>query len=379
MRIAHISDTHLGFRQYGLPEREEDFTNAFIQAFTKILELKPDIIIHTGDFFESSHPPTRALKVAMEVLSKVSKKKIPVFILPGTHDLPKTTSMTESPTSLLTFIDGVYDFGLMKRQNFTLTEKIDGQTLTICGIPYSIDPVKLKEHIKKMKAPKGISILLFHEGIKEVFPEFEISIKDLPEGWSYYGVGHLHNHQIFKHPKTQAPISYPGSIEITDFSEINQEKGFNLVEIDGKDVNVKFIKLPLSRKFVDLPVIDCTDKNPEVVVAKAISLIKKYTREGYVARLNLAGKMALGKIAAINLTEIEKYATKEAKLLYLEYNNQIEPLELKGQPISEIRIDSPEKEVAKFINELPDYTKVQKQRYLKLAISFINKVRESER
>jgi len=379
MRIAHISDTHLGFRQYGLPEREDDFTNSFVQAFDKIVELKPDLIIHTGDLFESSHPPTRALKVAMEVLSKVSEKKIPIYILPGTHDLPKTASMVESPTSLLTFINGVYDFGLMERQNFTVSQKIDGQTLTICGVPYSIDPTKLREHICKMKAPKGNCILLFHEGLKEVFPEFEISIKDLPEGFSYYGLGHLHTHHVFKHPKSGAPISYPGSTEVTDFSEVDQEKGFNLIEIDGKEIKVEFVKLHPIRKFVDLPCIGCTDKDSEVIVTEAISTIKKHTKEGNIARLNFDGKMALGKMAAMNLVEIEKYATNEAKLLYLEYNNKIEPLELKGQSVAEIRIESPEREIAKFINELPGYSEPQKQQYLKLAIGFINKVRESAR
>lgn len=379
MRIAHISDTHLGCRQYGLQEREEDFKNAFIRAFERIIELRPDLVIHTGDLFDYSHPPTRALKTAMEVLSKVSEKRIPVFILPGTHDLPKTASMAESPTSILTYIDGVYDFGLMEKQNFTVTQKVDGKTLTLCGIPFSIDPSKLKEHIKRIKAPRGNSILLFHEGLKEIFPEFEISLKDLPGGFDYYGIGHIHKRMEFKHPKTGAPICLPGSLEVTDFTDAGQDKGFNLVEMNGKEVDVEFVKLPICRPFIDLPPVDCTDKNPEAIVAEVISLIKKHTKEGCVARLNLTGKLALGKIAAINFVEIEKYATQEAKLLHLEYNNQIEPIELKGQKIGEIRIESPEREVKKFIDELPGYTKVQKQLYLKLAVSFIDKAKESRR
>jgi len=379
MRIAHISDTHLGFRQYGLQEREEDFKKAFVDAFEKIAELSPDIVVHTGDLFDYSHPPTRALKTAMEVLSKFSQKGIPVFILPGTHDLPKTARMTESPTTILSFINGVYDFGLMEKQNFTAKQKVDGKPLTLCGIPYSIDPLRLKEYIKNMKAPKGRAVLLFHEGLKEIFPEFEISIKDLPPGFDYYGVGHIHKRREFKHPKTSAPICFPGSTETTDFSEADVEKGFYLVEINKKEVDIEFVKLRAGRSFVDLPEIDCTDKDPEIIVNEAIQLIKKHAREGSVVRLNLAGKMPLGKVGAINFIEIEKYATSEAKLLYLEYSNQIEPIELKGQRIGEIRIEPPEKEIEKFIKVLPGYTKAQKQRYQKLAINFINKVTEARR
>ena len=379
MRIAHISDTHLGFRQYGLQEREEDFKNAFTKTFEKIIELKPDLIIHTGDLFDYSHPPTRALKTAMEVLSRVSKRGIPVFILPGTHDLPKTASMTESPTSILTFIDGVYDFGLLERQNFTVTQKVDGKSLTLCGIPYSIDPPKLKEYLKNLKAPKSNSILLFHEGLKEIFPEFEISIKDLPDGFDYYAIGHIHKRMEFKHPRTKAPVCYPGSLEVIDFTDVGQDKGFNLVEMNDKEIDVEFVKVPISRPFVDLPKVDCTDKNPEAIISEVISLIKKHTKEGHIARLNLIGRLALGKIAAINFVEIEKYAIQEAKLLHLEYNNQIEPIELKGEKIGEIRIESPEREIKKFIDELSGYTESQKQQYLKLAVSFIDRVRESKR
>lgn len=52
----------------------------------------------------------------------------------------------------------------MEGQNFAAKRKIDGKTLTLFGVPYSIDPLRLKEHIKKLKAPKSMSILLFHEG-----------------------------------------------------------------------------------------------------------------------------------------------------------------------------------------------------------------------
>jgi DNA repair exonuclease SbcCD nuclease subunit len=379
MRIAHISDTHLGFRQYGLQEREEDFKKAFADAFEKIAELRPDLVVHTGDLFDYSHPPTRALKTAMEVLSKFSQKGIPVFILPGTHDLPKTASITESPTTILAFINGVYDFGLMEKQNFTAKQKVDEKLLTLCGIPYSIDPLKLKEYIRNLKAPKGRSVLLFHEGLKEIFPEFEISIKDLPEGFDYYGAGHVHKRREFRHPETSAPICFPGSTETTDFSEADEEKGFYLIEINKKEVGLEFVKLRAGRPFVNLPQIDCTDKDPEIIVTEAIQLIKKHAKEGAVVRLNLAGKMPLGKVGAINFIEIEKYALHEAKLLYLEYNNQIEPIELKGQPIGEIRIEPPEKEIKKFIKALPGYTKAQKQRYQKLAIDFIRKAIETRR
>ena len=39
MRFAHLSDTHLGYRQYGLIDREKDFYDAFERIVDKIIEL----------------------------------------------------------------------------------------------------------------------------------------------------------------------------------------------------------------------------------------------------------------------------------------------------------------------------------------------------
>jgi DNA repair exonuclease len=63
MRIAHISDTHLGHRQYNLDERESDIYEAFEQAVNKAIEERVDVLIHAGDLFDSPNPPIKALYV----------------------------------------------------------------------------------------------------------------------------------------------------------------------------------------------------------------------------------------------------------------------------------------------------------------------------
>ncbi|HDM25348.1 MAG TPA: exonuclease SbcCD subunit D, partial [Thermoplasmatales archaeon] len=66
LKIVHLADTHLGFSAYrkitkdGLNQREVDVYNAFGRAVDKILEIKPDLIIHAGDLFDSVRPNNRA-------------------------------------------------------------------------------------------------------------------------------------------------------------------------------------------------------------------------------------------------------------------------------------------------------------------------------
>src|SRR4051812_37267296 len=82
MRIIHFSDTHLG--HWGLRKidseghniREQDVYRAFGAAIDQIVELKPDAVVHAGDFFDSWHPSTEALSVALDGLARLRKARI---------------------------------------------------------------------------------------------------------------------------------------------------------------------------------------------------------------------------------------------------------------------------------------------------------------
>ena len=52
MQFIHMADTHLGYRQYGLSERENDFFEVFDQAIEEVVHERPEFVIHSGDLFE---------------------------------------------------------------------------------------------------------------------------------------------------------------------------------------------------------------------------------------------------------------------------------------------------------------------------------------
>ena len=45
MKFAHLADTHLGYRQYGLFEREKDFYEVFEKVIDKIIEENVDFVV----------------------------------------------------------------------------------------------------------------------------------------------------------------------------------------------------------------------------------------------------------------------------------------------------------------------------------------------
>ncbi len=67
MRLVHLSDLHLGFRNYqrqtptGVNQREADVAFAFRKAIDKTIELRPDLILVGGDVFHSVRPTNSAI------------------------------------------------------------------------------------------------------------------------------------------------------------------------------------------------------------------------------------------------------------------------------------------------------------------------------
>ena len=56
--LSTLPDLHLGYAQYGLEARRQDFDNAFSELVDKTLELKPDFMIIAGDLFTKQDRPT---------------------------------------------------------------------------------------------------------------------------------------------------------------------------------------------------------------------------------------------------------------------------------------------------------------------------------
>lgn len=62
MMFVHIADNHLGYRQYNLDDREKDIYDSFKLCIKKILEIKPDVVLHSGDLFNDLRPPVKSFK-----------------------------------------------------------------------------------------------------------------------------------------------------------------------------------------------------------------------------------------------------------------------------------------------------------------------------
>ena len=86
IRFVHFADVHLGFRQYGLAERAEDFTRAFGSVIQYCREVQPDFVILAGDLFDSKSIDPRTYADADAGLAALAQDGIPVVAVEGNHE-----------------------------------------------------------------------------------------------------------------------------------------------------------------------------------------------------------------------------------------------------------------------------------------------------
>lgn len=234
MKILHFSDTHLGFQAFdrvndaGVNAREQDVYDAFERVVDRILAIKPDVVVHSGDLFHRPSPSNRALTFALEQLRRIGRANIPIVVIAGNHETPKT--IYNSPIlRALKSIDGVFPI-------FGETWEVETfGDVAIHGVPHINDNRLMLAQLQQMEPiPGKFNLLMLHTSLgrrylmeeygEQVFPEeFETKLA----GFQYIALGHWHDCQ----PVNVHPCAwYSGSTERFSDTESGAEKGFLLLE-----------------------------------------------------------------------------------------------------------------------------------------------------
>ena len=249
MKFAHLADTHLGYRQFGLIEREKDFYEVFDKIIDKIIEEKVDFVIHSGDLFESSRPSPMALLTFQKGLLKLKGAGIPMYAIAGNHDM---VMRKESIPPQVIF----KKLGLKVISPIN-TNYMHGDVF-IAGLPYfpSSQNNTLKSKLSELSSKAANhekSILVLHQGIDKYFNlQYELEIGNIPDNFNYYALGHIHKY--INDDFGNGKLVYPGSTEIWKTDEIRDYhengKGFVLVDMSGPKTLTKRVKIDIPREFI---------------------------------------------------------------------------------------------------------------------------------
>lgn len=242
--VAHLADTHLGYRQYNLYERELDIYEMFEMAVEKAIREHVDLVIHSGDFFDTSRPPPQAIRTAIRVLRKAREHGIEVVATLGDHDIPKRRG--DHPLAILEEL-GLVRVLLLREKSRLRIRTRSGVEVFIAGLPHhrKHSTSQLRSRLAMLDPPdeRIPKILVLHQGVEGYAPEPEIDANSLPRGYSYYALGHVHRPTSFR---VGAGVAvYPGSIDALRIDEAQYEHGFVLADVYWESADYTFEKLPI--------------------------------------------------------------------------------------------------------------------------------------
>jgi len=258
MRIIHFSDTHLGFADFGKvdPElginlKEADVYRAFSQVVDYIRENPPDIVLHSGDLFETSRPSNRAINFALKEIAKISEMGIPFILISGNHSTPRTRSSGS-------IFEAFEIFDTLHPVYKSRYERIVVRDVLFHCIPHMPTEEEINGAFEMViSEPKAkYNVIVSHAGLTAdiqykmgEFNELMIPFSTLTKksNFDYIAMGHYHRHLELTHN-----AYYSGSTERFSFREANDQKGFMDVDLDNK--KFKFIPIEVREMAVFEPI-----------------------------------------------------------------------------------------------------------------------------
>ncbi len=263
MNIIHFSDTHLGFsdldivNKEGINQREADFYDAFSQVISRIIKEKPTYVIHTGDLFHRSSPSNRSIIFCLEQLKKIEKLNIPFVIIAGNHSTPKTVKNSPILKALQT-LDNVH---AVFNQAY---EKIEFDKVIFHAIPHINDEKNIPKELELCEKninnkKKNIMMLHCSVGASYLMKEFGewVYPKDkeyLFDKMDYVALGHWHGFGNIN--KKYSHVCYSGSLERTSSNDKRNDKGYVNIKLNKK-CEIKFNKINIRKTYMFE--IDCSD------------------------------------------------------------------------------------------------------------------------
>lgn len=293
IRVAHLADTHLGYRALSkldpITERNQravDIERAFERAIDAILEEKPDLVLHAGDVFHHIRPSWHAMRVFVRQMRRLEAARIPTVVITGNHDSPRLRTGGT--------VFSVLDLALPE---ITFVTEYEAQRVrfpelgvVVHAVPHGA--MSLSQSEPASYAQRGMrNILLLHgmiPGMDDI-ARYEPGTEEIAESlldssFDYIALGHFH---IWEHPRSNA--WYSGSTERTGWGDEPATPGLLITSWDEgalRPSDPKHIDLP-ARPMRTLKAIDGEGLPASTVAERALKMARDLDDPTAMTRIEL--------------------------------------------------------------------------------------------
>jgi DNA repair exonuclease SbcCD nuclease subunit len=316
VRVAHLSDTHIGYEAYrvlastGDNQRGVDIIRAFVRACDDIVAWDPPLVVHSGDIAERPQIPVRHLLLIRQQLTKLASvrpdgTRRQVVVIAGNHDLP---SQRREACFLELFRDlpGVHIVtDTVRRVEFTDAGQPGGAApelgaLTVTCIPHdTLKDLAVEGGFDDIApAQSRMNILVAHgvaggSGLyrRVLGREYAIPTEVLARGWDYGALGHWHRQGPIPLAATSASdgrgrVWYAGSSENMGFGDLldnGGQRGWLRVTLNpGAVPDVERAVVP-NRAMLRLPVLEGAGLDPATIETELRSRVADAAAAGRIA------------------------------------------------------------------------------------------------
>ena len=268
MKFIHLGDLHIGKRLYETSLLEDQrWTLDFIAS--EVERRRPDAVFIAGDVYDRAMPSAEAVTLCGDFLVRLAASGAKVFVIGGNHDSQERLAFARD---------------MLAREGLILSAPYGGKLEK-----YDVGDVRvwLMPHIRPKEAEdffEGASfsstedavaailareeldggranVLLAHQFVTAAGQEAERSDSEVEpvggesavdaklfDAFDYVALGHLHAPQRVGRDS----VRYAGSPMKYSFSEARHKKSFVAGSIEGKDLRLELVPIPVKRDLRDL-------------------------------------------------------------------------------------------------------------------------------
>lgn len=239
MRIGIGTDFHLGLRQYGLIEREEDFYEQFNSMINVFIQTEVDMVIMAGDIFDQARPSPKAMDVFTKGLNQLNHHGIEVVNVIGNHAMIQAKGFVTADEYIF---NNTHISTLLNNQTYLKSDNV-----AIYGLPYYFNYdldnfIQAANKLNQKAKNNDVAVLVLHQSFREFcgFSGESLSIKDIDtSNFDLIICGHIHERKLTELDNGTIFLQ-PGSLERSTVAEARDEenngKGIYIIDTDHMDL-----------------------------------------------------------------------------------------------------------------------------------------------